>query len=245
MMRPDAGQTVGLQLATDGDSVIPGSPAPADLAQAEEVLHVMTDLVRDHVRLREIAGRTETVTQRAEEAEIEVELLVLRTVERSDGGAGGPTRGLDGAGVQDELRFAILRAQVAEDGAPCVLGVGEDDRHEVTQRVLPRGGRTLGARLRCLRGIGREDAAGIEAEEQRQEQDDDRSEAAAHDRHAQAAHAAAILDVVAPTTHLPAHGDPPGRAGVANEGPPTVYTDVSSSATSATRRIEGTEIDQH
>ena len=48
----------------------------------------MADLVRDHVRLSEIAGRPEAVAQLTEERQIEIELLVGRAVERTGRRAG-------------------------------------------------------------------------------------------------------------------------------------------------------------
>ena len=48
-----------------------------------QVLHVMADLVRDNVRLREIARRAEAVVQLLEKRRVEVELPVGRAVERS------------------------------------------------------------------------------------------------------------------------------------------------------------------
>src|SRR6185436_15830614 len=117
--------------------------ALAKLSQPEQVLHVVSDLVGDHVGLREVAGRAEPVTQRAEEAEIEVELMVGRTVERSDRRARRAARRLDGAREEDELRVAVLLAEVAEDLAPGVLGVGEHNGDEVANLVAAgrRGGR--------------------------------------------------------------------------------------------------------
>ena len=57
---------------------------------AEHVLHVVADLVREHVGLREIAGRAEALAQLVVEAEVDVEVLVGRAVERPGRGAGKP-----------------------------------------------------------------------------------------------------------------------------------------------------------
>ncbi len=48
----------------------------------DEILYVMTDLVRDDVRLREIARRLEALLQLVVEHHIDVDLLVERAVER-------------------------------------------------------------------------------------------------------------------------------------------------------------------
>ena len=44
------------------------------VGDAQQVLHVVADLVGDHVGLREIAGRAEARAQRVEEAEVDVDL---------------------------------------------------------------------------------------------------------------------------------------------------------------------------
>ena len=46
----------------------------------------MADLVRDDVRLREVAGRAEALVQLPVETEVDVELVVAWTVERPDRG---------------------------------------------------------------------------------------------------------------------------------------------------------------
>jgi hypothetical protein len=60
-MSPHARKAIGLQLHGDRRA----------LAEVEHVLDVVAELVRDHVRLREIAGSAEPPRQLAEEAEIE------------------------------------------------------------------------------------------------------------------------------------------------------------------------------
>ena len=50
---------------------------------AEQLLHVMADLVRNHVSLSEISGRAKARAQLIEEAEVDIKLLVARAVERS------------------------------------------------------------------------------------------------------------------------------------------------------------------
>ena len=45
-------------------------------------LHVMPELVREHVGLGEVAGRAESAAELVEEPEVEIDVLVARTVER-------------------------------------------------------------------------------------------------------------------------------------------------------------------
>ena len=62
----------------------------------EQVLHVVAVLVRDDVRLRERpALRAELRLQLVEEAEVDVDALVARAVERPDVGGGRAAAGLD------------------------------------------------------------------------------------------------------------------------------------------------------
>src|SRR5665213_726179 len=49
---------------------------------SEKLLHMVADLVRDHVSLCKVSGRPEAPLQFGEKAEIEVDLLIARTVER-------------------------------------------------------------------------------------------------------------------------------------------------------------------
>ena len=54
------------------------------VGEAEQILDVMADFVRDDVRLREVARRAEAAIELAEEAQVDIDLLIGRTVERSD-----------------------------------------------------------------------------------------------------------------------------------------------------------------
>src|SRR5690606_3246344 len=113
MARPDAGVAVGLQLGTYRDRVRLGlaRPLPRRLrlfGDALQRLHVMPDLVRDDVRLREVAARAELFAQVSVEAEVDVDLFVERAIKRTDGGLRIPARGLHDIGEQDEPRFAVI-----------------------------------------------------------------------------------------------------------------------------------------
>src|SRR5947209_5770101 len=93
-MAPDPGQAIGLQLQADGERVSLGRVAAlqrADLLlDPQQFLHVVPNLVRDDVRLRELARRAELRAQLVEEAEVDIDLFVLRAVERSGGRLRGP-----------------------------------------------------------------------------------------------------------------------------------------------------------
>jgi hypothetical protein len=172
------------------------------LRRAEERLHVVADLVGDDVGLREVPRGPEALAQVAEEREVEIEAVVARAVERPDRGAGHAARRLHRPREEHERRIPVLAVHAREDVAPDVLGVGEHDGDEVAQRVGARGaGRRLADRGR--RPAGLEDDAGIDAEEQREQEQRDGAEPAP-DRHRDAA-APAILDVLAAPAARPAH----------------------------------------
>ena len=86
VVSPDTRVTVGLQLHADRRLVGFG-PRPArlrgfdSLEPAGKLLHVVTHLVGDHVGFSKIAGGVEARLQVAQECEIDVELLVVGTVE--------------------------------------------------------------------------------------------------------------------------------------------------------------------
>src|SRR6185295_9161845 len=65
---PHAGEAVRLEFEGDRGAVRAAARAAHTIRVAEQVLDVMTDLVRDHVRLREVTRRAEALRQLAEEA---------------------------------------------------------------------------------------------------------------------------------------------------------------------------------
>src|SRR5258706_1531009 len=92
MRRPDASITVGLQLERDGIAVRLGAARGALFGPArgipgtKQLLHVMADLMRDHIGLRKIPRRAEARRQLVEELQVEIDALVTRTIERSHRG---------------------------------------------------------------------------------------------------------------------------------------------------------------
>jgi hypothetical protein len=107
---------------------------------AELILHVMADLVGNHVGLGELAGvavRTaaELVLQIVEERGIEVDALIARAVERSHGRLReGAWRRL-GAREQAQLRRMIGAAVGGENFRPAVLGVAQHQGDKLAGRV--------------------------------------------------------------------------------------------------------------
>ena len=80
--RPHAGVAVRLELGPDGPALRALAVAADALEDAELVLHVVAVLVRDHVRLGERRlARAEARLELVEEAEVDIDELVGRTVE--------------------------------------------------------------------------------------------------------------------------------------------------------------------
>src|SRR5260370_8632507 len=113
MVRPYAGEAVGLQLALHLQTVGRRLALRRLLLllharqDAEQLLHVMADLVGDHIRLREQArsaagiAAAEPGLKLAEERGIEIHLLVDRPIERPHGPLRGPAARLARAAVHD------------------------------------------------------------------------------------------------------------------------------------------------
>ncbi len=165
MVRPHAGQAIGLQLEPHRQQIgLTLGYALAGLLHlvrdAEQVLHVMADLVRDHVGLGEIALRPVALAELVEEGQVEIDLAVGRTVERPHlrlTDAAGAARG---AGVQHHAGLAVLRPARLEDRPPGVLGVGQHHRHEARHLVFRRRARL--PRLSGLDGRRRHHLGGVE-----------------------------------------------------------------------------------
>src|SRR5439155_317151 len=98
MKGPDAGEAVGLQFQSYRQRIalyLRGVLASLVnlVHDAEQVLHVMADFVRDHISLGEVAGSVESVFHQLIKREVDVDLLVAQTVERPARGLAGATSG--------------------------------------------------------------------------------------------------------------------------------------------------------
>src|SRR5579875_2499186 len=185
---------------------------PFHVHDPELVLHVVADLVRDHVGAREVAVGTETRRQFPEEIEIEVHALVTRAVERPHRGRRAAAGGADLAVEQHQPGIDVLLAHLLEVPGPHVLGAAEDLADELYLRIAA-------IDLRGLRGCaGRRhrSAAGEQPEDdpargRKDDRDDDRNDGAAEakvyrpDAEAAATAAGRLFHVVAGTAFLPEH----------------------------------------
>src|SRR4051794_14481590 len=126
-MSPHAGVTVGLQLESDRELVreirMLHLHATHTRLSTEQPLHMMAELVGDHVRLREITGRAKAAIQLVEEAQVEIDALVHWTVEGSHRRLRSAASGLRAVAEEHELRGLIALAQAVERAGPRILDV--------------------------------------------------------------------------------------------------------------------------
>src|SRR4029079_19266493 len=139
----DAGEAIGLQFDAHLQSIRLGLAHALPhrlhlIHDAEQLLHVMANLVGDDIGLREIALYAEAVLQLLVEVEVNINLLVVGTVEGTHCRHAGAAGRADRYRIEHELRLAIGVAVLAEDVLPDVLGVGEHHADELPEVVLAR-----------------------------------------------------------------------------------------------------------
>ena len=99
--------------------------AAAALQLARHVLDMVTDFVRNDIRLCKITGSAEAIAQVREKAEIDVYGLIARAVEWPHGGLTHAARRLHHAAEGDDLRLRIILPRLLEIRAPGVFGTGQ------------------------------------------------------------------------------------------------------------------------
>jgi hypothetical protein len=112
---------------------------------------VMAYLVCDNVRLCEIATRAEASMQLIEKSEIEIDLPVGGTIERSRCGLPSSACGRCDVAIEHSLGSLILEPFLPEDLGPRILRVLHHEAGEFGQlrfflRLLDRAGRCLNRR---------------------------------------------------------------------------------------------------
>ena len=218
---PDARVAVGLQLEAHRELVriltLVLLEPPHLIARAELLLHVVPDLVRDHVRPGEVAPRVELVLEVPVEAEIEIHDLIAGAVEGTDRRAGGAAGRAHAVAVQDHACVLIWLTRALEGLLPGLLRIGEHVGAEVLEVALGILGRRDRRRLSrrgataAKPGVDVEGGAAAAAEQLDGEEQDhaDNPEAATHgassaDRHSHPAGARA-----APIDHVRIPDSPP------------------------------------
>ena len=164
----------------------------------------MADLVGDHVGLGEVARGTEPPLQFVIEREVDVDLLVERTVEGPGSGARHAAGTLHPAGEEHEGGRRVAAAEVlGEETAPDVFVVGEHDLHHLGHLVIDRLGRRL---LLGPRDFGRDlrHHLRVKAQEHHRHHEQQRDQPATHED--RPTDSATILDVFTLPTAFPTHG---------------------------------------
>jgi hypothetical protein len=132
-VRPDAGEAIRLQLEphrrAGGALRVP--EARDALADAEELLDVVPELVRDDVGLRELAAGAELARELVEEAEVDVHLLVFGAVEGARRRVAQAAAGARRVRIKNELGVAVGPLLARELRLPARLHVVQDEGHEV------------------------------------------------------------------------------------------------------------------
>jgi len=205
---PNARVAVGLQLESNGQCVggvrIRFLCPPNLFVGSEQMLNMVSELVRDHVGLGEVAGRPEPTAQLVVEREVDVDLLVERTVEWSHRGLADAAAGLGRVAEKHELGVVPRRShRRGQQLRPRYLRRVEHERDELYFLRLfgsLLNGRSLARRLlnRLVAAAGDE----ISAEHEAQDQQD--HGAADADRHAKA-RSTTIFDVAAWAARAPSH----------------------------------------
>ena len=127
-VRPDACEAVRLQFEIDGERVpfrrILAGELPDLPFDSENILHMMTKLVRDNVSLRKVRIAAAEAPEFIPEAEVDVHLFVSRTIERPCLRLGGTAAGLYVVAKEDKLCVPILFPRLLrQESFPCFLHI--------------------------------------------------------------------------------------------------------------------------
>ena len=212
MVCPHAGVAIGLQLAAHRIRLGAGAAARhARSNSADQVLDVVAVFVRDDIGLRELARRAEAIGELVEEREIEIDVAVARAIKRAGGrlafaAAGRGFSIVDGERGRRETRHPLARTSgVHTSSAEPTMLAGELERRVVGARAVFAGV--------CCAGAPPGPSpfssfVGIDAEQQRDDDNSDQPQAAAAHREVRAVAAkgaAAVLHIVAGAKVVDAH----------------------------------------
>src|SRR6202163_2854038 len=137
---PHPGETICLQLQAHGSGFgrlwIPHLSRLGRAFDPQQLLHVMSDFMGQHVGFCKLARGAKTSFQFVEEIQVDVHLFVLRTIKRTRRRLSHATTGVDGIAKQNEFGMMILHAFTREDFSPRVLSIVENEGHELHQWLL-------------------------------------------------------------------------------------------------------------
>ena len=234
VVAPEAGEAVGLQFLPDRHGVRIGLAQPALrgthlLADPQQGLHMVANLVCNHVGLREVTRGAMAAFQVFEKGKIDIHLLVGRAVKRSHGGTGHAARRLHRAGEQHQIRFLVVTSGLLEDGVPGIFGIGQHHRDKVGQLFLFRCWLIRGLRDRRPEPLlDLQQHLRVNAEKIAQRQGNHDGTDATLEGHPPSAPAALVLDIGTSTALPPAH------CHLLQEHNPTIINHNRRSAAAAT-----------
>src|SRR5262249_25443728 len=193
-VRPYAGEAVGLQLDLALDVVRRRLAVGRALRllrlrqNAQQILHVVPDLVRDHIGLRKLARSAADIAAAKarrdliEERGVEIDLLISRAIERSHGALrGSAATGVRRTAIENQHGRAVDLAVLGEDLLPLQFGAAEHLAHEAAHIVLRRAGAARRWRRLHLRPTGTGQDLGAADEQARVDAERPADEAERHD----------------------------------------------------------------
>ena len=186
VIAPDAGKAVSLKLNLDGNpiGVRLGSLALQFLSlftDAEKILYVVPDLVREHVTQREVTAAAEFLLHILVEREIDIDLLVSRAVEGAHRALAITAGGRCGSRVKNQFGRCVAASGLLENFAPGIFRCLQSDPGEIRELLFFSGRLVIGGR-RGGRGLSRCSAVQkrckVDAVVTRHEHDDKKQNAA-------------------------------------------------------------------
>ena len=98
----------------------------------------MADFVGDDIGLGKVASGTMTQTQFIVKGQIDIHLLIGRTVERPHRGLANTTGGTHGAGEQYQGGFDVAEVLFSKQDIPGVFGIRQYDTDKISELLLLR-----------------------------------------------------------------------------------------------------------
>src|SRR4051794_19694437 len=97
---------------------------------------MVTNLMRNHIRLGKIARGVKSPFQLPKKLGIEIDLSVFRAIEGARCGLSESTRRLSSVGKENELRVLILTTQVTKLIAPHIFCISEHHRDKFLLTII-------------------------------------------------------------------------------------------------------------
>src|SRR5437868_3400228 len=218
-MGPHAGEAVGLELEPDRQLVgrrwIGFLQLSNPSIRPEQMLDVVPQLVGKHVGLGEIARRAKALLELVEKAQIEVDSLVNRTIERPHCRLCRTAAGVGGVAKQYEARWRESGAVAGENLGPRSLNIVENEGDELDLGLLGCGISAGERRGGCGNARLHPDVIEQIAAKQQAECKHDHSAAEAEPLgHPTAAKGAPIVEIWTASAGCPTHQLTSGRVGI-------------------------------